>query len=584
MLSLIRRLFGREEKKPAEPVKPVMARTPRSETRERLPKPETWTPGVRPASKQRPAESGPAKNAAANAAAGNNAKDAPRQKPTEAARPSADEVFGLNRKADAPAAGRQQQQQQRERPPRPGRAERPGRSAGVRSDRGPRRGRSGHSDRHGPRDTGREPVMASEEVFPAPAVSTEPWDPSQFAVPEAEGKKRFQDFDLPDPILHAISDLGFQYCTPIQAETLGLTMAGRNVAGRAQTGTGKTAAFLIAILKRMVSQPESRPTTVGAPAALAIAPTRELVIQIAKDAINLGKYCGLRCVAVYGGMDYDRQRKQIEAGPVDLVVATPGRLLDFSHSRTINLSHIHTLVIDEADRMLDMGFIPDVRKIIRQLPEARQTLLFSATLSEDVMRLSAQWMPDPVKVEIEPEHKTVDTIEQIVYPITSAEKLTVLCNFLKQNDPERVLVFRNRRMDCERLQRALERQGFPCEVLSGDVAQNRRLRVLEDFRAGRTKVVIATDVAGRGIHVDNVQYVFNYDFPYEAEDYIHRIGRTGRAGHVGTAISFACEDESFIIPDIEKLLGEELPCRPAPDELLAPLPEPQGRRPSGAEN
>ncbi len=407
-----------------------------------------------------------------------------------------------------------------------------------------------------------------------------PWDPASFQVPPTEGKKRFQDFDLPPEILHAIQDLGFQYCTPIQAETLELTMAGRNVAGRAQTGTGKTAAFLITILRRMLRVPASRPTAPGRPAALVIGPTRELVIQIAQDAEALGKYCGLRCIAVYGGMDYARQQEQIAAAPVDLMVATPGRLLDFRRSRIVDLKGVHTLVIDEADRMLDMGFIPDVRKIVRELPdrEQRQTMLFSATLTNDVMRLASQWMPDPIQVAVEPEQATVDTITQVVYPIAAREKFTVLYNLLQREKAERVLVFCNRRIGCERLLNHLRDYGIPCEMLSGDVAQKKRLRVLEDFRAGTIKVVVATDVAGRGIHVDDIAYVVNFDFPYEAQDYIHRIGRTGRAGHTGTAISFACEDESFIIPDIEKLLGGALPCQTPPDDVLRELPPPRQRR------
>jgi ATP-dependent RNA helicase RhlB len=224
--------------------------------------------------------------------------------------------------------------------------------------------------------------------------------------------------------------------------------------------------------------------------------------------------------------------------------------------------------------MLDMGFIPDVRKIIRELParDQRQTLLFSATLDSEVMRLASQWMPDPVQIAVEPENATVETITQLVYPIAKREKLTVLYNLLKKYETERVLVFRNRRIGCERLMGDLIGQGIACEILTGDVAQKKRLRVLEDFRSGKIKVLVATDVAGRGIHVEDIALVVNYDFPYEPDDYIHRIGRTGRAGHTGTAISFACEDESFIIPDIEELLGEELPCQQPDEELLVELP------------
>ena len=424
-----------------------------------------------------------------------------------------------------------------------------------------------------------EALHAETEMAWSPTPPETGWDPASFVVEPAEGKTRFQDFDLPPSILHGVADQGFQYCTPIQAEALGLAMAGKNVAGKAQTGTGKTAAFLITVFKRLLEHPENRPTKPGRPAALILGPTRELVIQIAKDAAALGKYTGVRCVAVYGGMDYARQEDDIRSKPVDIVAATPGRLIDFRRSHIIDLSAVATLVIDEADRMLDMGFIPDVSRIVRELPkeDRRQTMLFSATLNDDIMRLAARWMPDPVQVSVETESVAAETIHQIVYPIRSEEKLTVLYNFLQREKAERVLVFCNRKVECERLHADLLDYGIAAEVLSGDVAQARRLRVLEDFRAGKTKVVVATDVAGRGIHVEDIAYVVNYDFPYEADDYVHRIGRTGRAGHEGTAISFACEDESFIIPDIEKLIGEELPCEMPPEELFAPLPEVEHR-------
>ena len=400
------------------------------------------------------------------------------------------------------------------------------------------------------------------------------WDPATFEVPPEEGKARFQDFELRSEIIHAVADAGFKYCTPIQKETLSSTMAGSNVAGKAQTGTGKTAAFLIAIIQRMLEEPTLRPARPGHPAALILAPTRELVVQIIKDADVLGKYAGLRSLAVYGGTDYAAQQSIAESQPLDLIAATPGRLLDFGRSGILNLSNVRILVIDEADRMLDMGFIPDVRKIIYKLPpqDKRQTLLFSATLDEAVMRLASAWMPAPVKIEVEPEHAVLDTIRQVVYPIAAREKFTVLYNILKLREGKRFLIFRNRKRDCDQLCRELASYGIETEQLSGDVEQKKRMRVLEDFRSGAKRIVIATDVAGRGIHIDDINYVVNYDFPYQADDYIHRIGRTGRAGASGTAISFACEDESFIIPDIEKLLGEELRC-PQPDApLLAPLP------------
>lgn len=405
------------------------------------------------------------------------------------------------------------------------------------------------------------------------------WDPSSFQVPEAEGKRRFQDLNLPVEILHAIAEKGFQYCTPIQALSLDHALAGKNVAGKAQTGTGKTAAFLVAILTRYLRTPEARAEKGGRPRALVIAPTRELVIQICKDADVLGKYCGLRCLAVYGGMDYERQKREVMDAPVDLLVATPGRLLDFVRSRVVDLSKVDTLVIDEADRMLDMGFIPDVRSIVNRLPpkEQRCTMLYSATLSDDVMRLARQWMEEPVSVEVESEQVTTKTVKQVVYVVTSNEKFTVLYNHIQQYPDSRILIFCNRKSTTDDVAESLARRGIRCEVLSGDVNQNRRLRVLEDFREGKVRIVVATDVAGRGLHVDDIGFVINFDFPYAAEDYVHRIGRTGRAGQSGVAISFADEDESFTIPEIEKYIGEELKCTLLRDDdpLLVKIPHPR---------
>jgi len=456
-----------------------------------------------------------------------------------------------------------------------------------------RRGRGGERGGHAGSDPhARRPGGAAEDSEVAKRLAEHAaWSLDQYQVEPAEGKKRFHDFDLPSELMHAVADLGFKYCSPIQSLSLEYALAGKNVAGKAQTGTGKTAAFLVAILTRYLRSPEARPEKGGVPRTLVIAPTRELVIQICKDAGNLGKYCDLRSLAVYGGMDYERQKREVSDAPVDLLVATPGRLLDFVRSHVIDLSKVDTLVIDEADRMLDMGFIPDVRSIISRLPpkEKRCTMLYSATLDDDVMRLASQWMESPVRVEVESEHVTTKSVKQIVYVVTANEKFTVLYNQIQQYPDSRMLIFCNRRNTTEDVAESLARRGIRCEMLSGDVNQNRRLRVLEDFREGKVRIVVATDVAGRGIHVDDIGFVINFDFPYEPEDYVHRIGRTGRAGHTGTAISFADEDESFIIPDIEKFIGEELKCTvlKSDDPLLAKLPpKPQGhvrREPRGAE-
>ncbi len=407
------------------------------------------------------------------------------------------------------------------------------------------------------------------------------WNPESFAVEPMEGRKRFHDLDLPGEVMHGIADLGFKYCTEIQALSLEAALSGKNIAGKAQTGSGKTAAFLVAILTRYLRTPESRAKTGGTPRALVIAPTRELVIQICNDADAIGRYCNLRSLAVYGGMDYDKQRKELLDAPVDLLVATPGRLLDFVKTRVIDLSSVDTLVIDEADRMLDMGFIPDVRRIISYLPpkNKRVTMLYSATLTDTVMRLASQWMEEPFKAEVESEINATDTVRQVVYIVRAKDKFKVLFNHIALHPESRTLVFCNRKCTTEDVYESLKIRGVKVEMLSGDVNQNKRLRTLEEFREGKVKVVVATDVAGRGIHIDDIEYVINFDFPYEAEDYVHRIGRTGRAGNTGIAISFADENESFAIPEIEEYIKEPLKCTMigGDDPLLKELP-PRGTR------
>ncbi len=400
-----------------------------------------------------------------------------------------------------------------------------------------------------------------------------PWDISKFQVEEVEGKTRFHDFPLPDSVMRGISSVDFKYCTPIQAGVLTHTLAGRDATGRAQTGTGKTAAFLVTIFKRLLEHRPKMAPGQGTPRALIIAPTRELVIQIAEDARNIGKFTGLNIVAVYGGMDYQKQRRQLIGQRVDIVVATPGRLLDFQRQQDLNLGKVETFIIDEADRMLDMGFIPDVRQIVYSLPQKnkRQTLLFSATLTPEVNHLAAQWTKDPVVIEIEPEQVTVDSVEEVVYMVTTAEKFPLVYNIINSKDMDRVIIFGNRRDETRRLTEDLRRCNIRCSLLSGDIPQNKRQRTLEDFKAGKIKVLIATDVAGRGIHVKGVSHVINFNLPYEPEDYVHRIGRTGRAGEKGTSISFACEEDSFYLPDIEEYIGHKLECL-YPDEAMVTVP------------
>lgn len=406
------------------------------------------------------------------------------------------------------------------------------------------------------------------------AIDFGPWDSSEFKVEKAEGKTRFHDFQLPDSVMRGIASIGFKYCTPIQAEVLTHTLAGRDATGRAQTGTGKTAAFLVTIFKRLLEHRPKMTTGQGTPRALIIAPTRELVIQIAEDASNLGKFTNLHVVAVYGGMDYQKQRRQLIGKRVDIVVATPGRLLDFQRQQDLNLGKVETFIIDEADRMLDMGFIPDVRQIVFSLPpkDRRQTLLFSATLTPEVNHLAAQWTKDPVVVEIEPEKITVDSVKEVVYMVTTEEKFPLVYNIINSSDLDRVIIFGNRRDETRRLTEDLRRCNIKCSLLSGEIPQNKRQRTLEDFKAGKIKVLIATDVAGRGIHVKGISHVINFNLPYEPEDYVHRIGRTGRAGEKGTSISFACEEDSFYLPDIEEYIGHKLECL-YPDEDLVKVPD-----------
>ncbi len=397
-------------------------------------------------------------------------------------------------------------------------------------------------------------------------------------IPPMPGKMRFRDLNLPAPIVHATDELGFKYCTPIQAAALPKALEGEDVTGRAQTGTGKTAAFLLTIFAHLVKNPADPDRKRGTPRALILAPTRELVMQIAKDAHTLAQHTKLSIVPVFGGMGYDKQRTQLGSA-VDIVAATPGRLLDFKRSGVIHLNHVEILVIDEADRMLDMGFIPDVRSIVHSTPDKdhRQTLFFSATLTQDVTRLAAQWTKKPHTVEIEPEQVAVDTVDQKVYILTKDKKFALLWNLLTRENLQRVLVFTNRKDETRRLYEKLMDYDINCAMLSGDVAQTKRVRVLEDFREGKYRVLIATDVASRGLHIEGISHVVNYNLPHDPEDYVHRIGRTGRVGTSGISVSFACEYESFYIPDIEAYLGKPLVCTQPDDDWLVCPPRPTGR-------
>ena len=415
------------------------------------------------------------------------------------------------------------------------------------------------------------------EQTDAPTAREEAWNPDSFIVPEKDGVARFHDFDLTDDIMRAICELGFEYCTPIQTASLPDALAGRDVFGKAQTGTGKTAAFLIALFTQLSKNRPEGKRRKGTPQALAIAPTRELVMQIEQDAQLLSKHSRLNIQAVYGGMDYEKQERALNTGHVDLLVATPGRLLDFNRRQVVNLREVRFLIIDEADRMLDMGFIPDVSSIIRSTaPKSeRQTMLFSATLSPQVRRLASQWTRDPVHIEVEAETVAVETIDQVTYIVTDEEKFTVLVNLIEKKGLDRVLIFCNRRSTTRQISDRLRSYDIMAEQISGDVRQIKRVKVLEDFRSGNIRILVATDVAARGIHVDGISHVVNYDLPDNPEDYVHRIGRTGRAGEDGTSISFASDSDAFYLEPIEEFIGRKLPCTfPEDDGLLDKLPPP----------
>jgi ATP-dependent RNA helicase RhlB len=402
------------------------------------------------------------------------------------------------------------------------------------------------------------------------------------------GDLRFSDLNLDKRLLDAISKIGFEYCTPIQAETLPWTLACEDLIGQAQTGTGKTAAFLITAIQTLLETPvDEKDRFASEPRVLALAPTRELAMQIAKDAEQLCQYTGHNVVTVVGGMNYDKQREQLQNEIVDILVATPGRLIDFLGSQDVFLDQIDILILDEADRMLDMGFIPDVKRIIRKCTgkEDRQTLLFSATFNQDVLNLASMWTQNAEFVEIEPEQKTAERVEQTVYLVSDDDKLPVLVNYLKRPEVEKAIVFANRRDQCRDLEEDLKNQGVKVSLMSGEIAQNKRLKTLDQFKKGQIQVLVATDVAGRGIHVNGVTHVFNYNLPENAEDYVHRIGRTGRAGKTGVSVSFAGEDDSFALPEIEKYISQKLKTAVPDEDLMVTMDNPPitrkrgGRRP-----
>jgi ATP-dependent RNA helicase RhlB len=386
-----------------------------------------------------------------------------------------------------------------------------------------------------------------------------PWKLEEFVVEPAEGETRFHDMQLPDSLMQGIQKSGFKYCTPIQAQSLPAALKGSDILGQAQTGTGKSAAFLTAVINRLLTDPLPE-RFASEPRALIVAPTRELVMQIGKDARGLAEFTGLKVVTIVGGMDYEEQRSQLRDHVVDILVATPGRLIDFMGKQDVYLDEVDILVLDEADRMLDMGFIPDVRRIERATPPKgdRQTLFFSATFTEQIRRLIDQWTHEPVEITIEPERVATDNIDQKFFMVEGSEKFNVLCKYVRDEKIERAIIFANRRDITRNLCDKLNKHGLVAGLLSGEVNQQKRIKTLERFRDGSLPLLVATDVAGRGIHVDDVSHVFNYNLPDDPEDYVHRIGRTGRAGTKGISIALVSEDDAFELPALEEFLGTKL--------------------------
>jgi len=370
----------------------------------------------------------------------------------------------------------------------------------------------------------------------------------------------FTSLNLPEPLARGIADAGFERCTPIQARSLPRALAGLDVAGQAQTGTGKTAAFLVALYSRLLRNPSAPGRPITSPRALILAPTRELAIQIHRDAEILGQYTGLVLGLAFGGVDYDKQRRQIEAG-VDILIGTPGRLIDYFKQHVFDLRYAEALVLDEADRMFDLGFIKDIRYLLRRLPppDQRLNLLFSATLSQRVLELAYEHMNDPELIRIEPERVTADNVTQAIYFPSMEEKAPLLIHLIRKKGATRSMVFVNTKRVAEYLERKLRANGIEAAAMSGDVPQSRRMRMLPDFHDGKIAVLVATDVAARGLHIPDVSHVFNYDLPQDAQDYVHRIGRTARAGASGDAISLGCEEYVETLPEIEAFIGRKLP-------------------------
>ncbi len=378
-------------------------------------------------------------------------------------------------------------------------------------------------------------------------------------TPSISDDLTFADFGLHPGILSAVTAAGYSKPTPIQAEAIPVVLAGRDVMGAAQTGTGKTAAFSLPILNLLMAHA----TTSASPArhpvrALVLTPTRELADQVAESIALYSKSVPLRSTVVFGGVDIGPQKEALRRG-VEIVIATPGRLLDHIDQRTINLSQVSVLVLDEADRMLDMGFLPDLDRIVSMLPKSRQGLLFSATFSKEIRKLARNFLNDPVEIEVAARNATASNVTQVVYPMSADDKRRAVVHLVKTKKLTQTIVFSNTKIGAGQLARYLEREGIKAESIHGNKSQLERMKVLEAFKAGTVDVLVATDVAARGLDVAGMPCVINVDLPYNAEDYVHRIGRTGRAGASGEAIALMAPDEEHLLQDIEKLIGTVVP-------------------------
>lgn len=412
------------------------------------------------------------------------------------------------------------------------------------------------------------PSESSEKVETPESTQTAAisLDPAESEAPSDASKSlTFAQLNLAEPILRAVTEKGYETPTPIQAQAIPVVMAGLDVMGGAQTGTGKTAAFTLPILHRMIKHANTSPSPARHPVrALILAPTRELAIQIEENIETYAKYSKLRSTVVYGGVDIKEQKEAVRAG-VEVLVATPGRLLDHVEQKNLSLNTVEVLVLDEADRMLDMGFIPDIVRIINMLPQQRQSLLFSATFSEEIKKLADRMLKSPTLIEVARRNESAANVAQQIYRVHGDDKRRLLGHIVTSQNLQQVLVFCRSKLDTARLARALERDGFTTSAIHGDKTQDERIKALDGFKNGEIRILVATDVAARGIDIDQLPTVVNYELPFVAEDYVHRIGRTGRAGASGTAISFVAPDDGKLLAEIEKLIKRKIDEMPMPD-------------------